>query len=91
MFSATVSDNMKKRWDILEGIIGDDININEDQKDDAQQQHSKQLEIINLNIDIRRTIKGLEQKYMLIPELTKEIHLTHFLRKMLEPEGECRS
>lgn len=95
MFSATISENMLERWDILEGIIGQESQVKEvkedieEEKEEVKEEvkHFKELDVINLNIDIRHTIKGLEQKYMLVPDLTKEIHLVHFLKKSMAPKG----
>lgn len=82
MFSATVTETMKNRFDILEGIIGEK---------DEEAKLVKQVETFNLNIDIRHTIEGLEQKYLLIPDSTKEIHLIHFLKKMMNEDQGVRS
>lgn len=82
LFSATITDNMKNRGDIMEGIIGE--------KEEGQV-IKKEIKTINLNVDIRHTIKGLEQKYILVPESTKEIHLINFLKKMMGDENEVRS
>lgn len=73
---------MENRRDILEGVIGEKF---EDQKTE------KETFVCNLNIDIRHTIKGLVQKYYLVPDSTKEMHLIHFLKKMTSKEHGIRS
>lgn len=82
LFSATINEKMENRYDILEGIIGEK---------EEDKQPEKEVFTCNLNIDIRHTIAGLDQKYILVPESTKEIHLIHFLRKMMGPEHGIRS
>jgi superfamily II DNA/RNA helicase len=73
---------MKNRFDILEGVIG---------KKDEEQKLMKPVKVFNLNEDIRHTIRGLEQKYILVPDSSKEIHLIHFLQKMMSKENGVRS
>ncbi len=63
LFSATVTDTMKDRADILEGVIGEIEESKETEEGDKEQKLIKNVETINLNIDIRHTIKGLEQKF----------------------------
>ena len=82
LFSATINEKMENRYDILEGVIGETY---------EEEKLEKQVKTFNLNVDIRHTIKGLEQKFLLVPDSTKEIHLIHFLRKMMSKEYGVRS
>jgi hypothetical protein len=84
MFSATINKKMEDRRDILEGIIGE---TNEEEKEEIK----NQLDVFNLNVDIRHTIKGLDQKFLLVHESSKEIHLVHFLKNMMNNDQGVRS
>ena len=87
MFSATINKKMENRVDILEGVIGEKV----EETKDGEVKTSKAVVVINLNVDIRHTIKGLEQRFMLVPDNTKEIHLVHYLKKMMKKENGVRS